>query len=340
MKIVALLWVFFCTTAIASDWQVGSRIQIFHNEERQLVSRIYYPTSSHEKRQKISNNPVFVSSEAQLNAPPAAGPFPLVILSHGSGGNKESLSWLAYALVQRGIIVIATDHPGSTTGNSVPAQSIRLWEQTRDISALLDDVLVDPTWQPRISSQAIGVIGHSKGGYTAIALLGGRVSLRDFSAGCQQQPDSPNCIFYKGVHLEQVPATKFDADYRDNRIQFAVALDPGMVPYLQPSSLKTLSAPLLIVAVQHYIPGNQGANLQGNMLAAYQGKYPIIATQLAGANHFDFLPLCKPTATALLAEEGEAYICGSLMAQRQKIHHQTIKHILKFIAPWLKHARA
>lgn len=335
MKKFWILCLLFSSVATAAPWQVASRLQTFYNGDRSLVTRIYYPTHAQGLPQQVGGRPVFAGISALPDATPAAGHFPLMVISHGSGGNNSSQAWLASALVQQGMIVIAANHPGSTSGDSVPAKSLELWQQTRDISALIDAMLKDSVWQPRINAQAIGVMGHSKGGYSAIATIGGQVALKDFIAGCQRQPRSPNCLFYAGVNKDAISATAFNANYTDARIRFAIALDPGMVPYLQPASLRHISAPLLVIAAQRFMPGNDPASLGAESLATYSGQPPIKAIILPGSNHFDFMPQCTPAAPEILAEEGEAFICGSLPAERERAHQQTIAAVLAFIQPWL-----
>jgi predicted dienelactone hydrolase len=235
--------------------------------------------------------------------------------------------------------VVAANHPGSTTGNSVPALSAELWLQTSDISALISAVTTDPRWKPMLNPQAIGVIGHSKGGYSTIAAIGGKVRLSDFIDGCRQAPQSPNCQFYTqaNVALTKLSARAFDADYTDPRIRFAVALDPGMVPYLLPTSLRRLSAPLLIVEPQHFLPDGQEPGLGGATLAADNGKQPILALRLSSGNHFDFLPVCQPKGRQILASEEDdgAVLCASSSEQREAVHRQTLAAIMAFIHPWL-----
>lgn len=235
--------------------------------------------------------------------------------------------------------MIAANSPGSTTGDSVPAQSINLWRQTEDISALIDAIGASPRWAALVNPHAIGVVGHSKGGYSAIAAIGGRVRLADFIAGCRQRPQSPNCRFYTQarVDLTQVTADRFDADYTDPRIRFAVALDPGMVPYLRPESLHHLNAPLLIIEPQNYLPSEKGSRLGGASLAANGAEQPIRAQRLTRGNHFDFLPICQPNGRKILAsEEQEAEVlCATTPAQRAWVHQQTVAAILPFIRPWL-----
>ncbi|MET1459507.1 hypothetical protein [Yersinia enterocolitica] len=70
------------------------------------------------------------------------------------------------------MVVVAANHPGSTTGDSIPEQSAQLWLQTEDISFIISKLLSEHRWKSALDEQAIGVIGHSKGGYSAIAALG------------------------------------------------------------------------------------------------------------------------------------------------------------------------
>ena len=154
-----------------------------------------------------------------------------MVFSHGSGGNNTSQAWLAAALVSQGVVVIAANSPGSTTGDSVPAQSINLWRQTEDISALIDAIgasLAGLLRQPSRHRRC----RPPKGGYSAIAAIGGRVRLADFIAGCRQRPQSPNCRFYTQarVDLTQVTADRFDADYTDPRIRLPSPSIPAWCP--------------------------------------------------------------------------------------------------------------
>ncbi|WP_426505938.1 alpha/beta hydrolase family protein [Serratia proteamaculans] len=339
MNRALLLWILLCGVASATPYQVATRDEVFQAGSRSLNSRIYYPTTETHQQRIIGANPVFTGINSQPDAAVASGRFPLIVISHGSGGNNASQGWLAAVLAQQGIIVVAANHPGSTTGNSVPALSAELWLQTEDISALISAITAEPQWDKVINRRMIGVIGHSKGGYSAIATIGGRVRLADFISGCRQAPQSPNCQFYTRakVDLGALSARQFDADNTDPRIRFAVALDPGMVPYLLPASLRRLSAPLLIIEPQRFEPDSPLPGLGGTELAKDAGQQPIDALRLSKGNHFDFIPLCKPNGRQILAaeEKDAAVLCASSNTQREWVHQKTVAAIMTFIRPWL-----
>ena len=336
MKNVVLCLCFLLFFPLTSyGWQTAATPISFNDTQRhrQLDTVIYYPTTEQGKSNLLGENAVFRGISVLPDATLANGHFPLIILSHGSGGNNTSLAWLADKLVQQGIVVVAANHPGSTTGNSIPAQSAQLWLQTEDISFIISKLLSDSHWKTALDNQPIGVIGHSKGGYSAIAALGATLSLPRFIAGCQQQPAQPNCQFYTraGVKLEQLPVEKFEGNYVDNRLGFAIALDPGMVPFYQNSSLSHLTAPLLLINAHYFISPKASLNLAGAEWVKQLNQPNITAITLANSGHFDFLPICKPAASTILAAEGESFICATPAVAREKLHQQAAQQIIKYL---------
>ena len=60
-------------------------------------------------------------------------------------------------------------------------------------AALLDDILVDDEFGPRIDRKRIGAAGFSLGGYTVIELAGGITSRAQFDRYCQSGSDPTTC---------------------------------------------------------------------------------------------------------------------------------------------------
>ncbi|ROR07803.1 hypothetical protein [Erwinia sp. JUb26] len=308
------------------SYSVGSRLETLENisSGRDLKVRLFYPTSGRGEPQLMGNNSVFTGYRAIPDAPLASGHFPLILLSHGSGGNNTNLAWLATALAERGAIVVAASHPGSTTGDSRPETDLTL--QTRDLSLILDHYLTDSAWKNAIDATKIGAAGHSKGGYSVLALAGGLINRQRLDHYCEAMPQMPDCRFYKqnGVQLEKTDDARLAANYRDPRIKFAIALDPGMSYVLTPESLKAISIPVLTIAAGYY------SRPTGKMTLGTE-KIPTPRIVIQQAGHFDFLPVCQPTAEKILAEEGEAFICDTPASQRELIHQQTITAITVFL---------
>ncbi|KQN55133.1 alpha/beta fold hydrolase [Erwinia sp. Leaf53] len=320
MRVIIVL-LLLITSFTSHGYSVGSQLETVSNGQhgRPLKVRIFYPSADAGVPTLQGANAVFGGFSAIEHAHPADGRFPLIVLSHGSGGNNTSLAWLAVPLAARGAIVIAASHPGSTTGDSRPQTDLTL--QIRDLSQLISHYLQAPAWRPYIDRNNVGAIGHSKGGYSVLALAGAQVTRESLTRYCQQMPQMPDCQFYQrgGVQREQTDNARLAASYRDTRVKWMVALDPGMSYAFTPASLQSISVPLRVIAAGYYIRATGDMTLGAERL-------PLPVTVLKDAGHYDFLPLCQPTAQKILAgeEEGEAFICETPAAERELIHRQTI----------------
>lgn len=123
---------------------------------------------------------------AHLDAPVAAGPHPLVVFSHGSGGVRYQSYFLTEALASHGFVVAAPDHTGNTATDTLLGTPAT-FEQSAvdrplDVSVVIDALLArseDPAdpLADAIDPDRIGVTGHSFGGYTALAVAGGAQDL-------------------------------------------------------------------------------------------------------------------------------------------------------------------
>lgn len=119
-----------------------------------------------------------------------AGPFPLLIFSHGLAGSREGYGFLARRWAEHGYVVVQPDHPGSDTAafrNLRPAAiQTALQRATRDpevlagrprlVADLIDglDALEQtlPALAGRIDRTRIGVGGHSFGAWTTLCVAG------------------------------------------------------------------------------------------------------------------------------------------------------------------------
>lgn len=136
-----------------------------------------------------------VRTHARVLAPIAeGGPFPVVLLEHGSGVVPAIYTVLAEGLASSGFIVVATNHPPDSLiavfpdGHELkftpywPAEADRRTQGVA-IGKFADEVLVadvrfvldqlqemnshDHFWHDRLDLSKIGIVGHSMGGTTA-----------------------------------------------------------------------------------------------------------------------------------------------------------------------------
>ena len=78
------------------------------------------------------------------------------------------------ALARAGYVAAAVNHPGNNPIDGYTVAGFTLWwERARDLSAVIDGMLADPTLMTRIDAERIGAAGFSLGGYTMIAIAQG-----------------------------------------------------------------------------------------------------------------------------------------------------------------------
>jgi predicted dienelactone hydrolase len=170
------------------------------------------------------------------DAPVAEGEYPLAILSHGSGGSPLVYRQLAAHLARGGFIVAAPEHPGNNRNDNRLADALENFEgRPRHVSLAIDGVLNDIELGPHIARQRIAMIGHSLGGYTALAVAGG-------------VPRFP----YNSDNVVNVKA--------DPRVKALVLLAPATPWYFAEGSLANVGVPILILTAEHdgFTPSQHG----------------------------------------------------------------------------------
>lgn len=120
-------------------------------------------------------------------APKDDGPYPLIVLSHGLGGDRSHYTYLAKHLASHGYVVAVPEHVGSSSRLNVFELADALYDpnelrhRARDVSFVIDQAenwnLTHPRLANRISTSEVGVTGHSYGGGTAQAVGGAKQDL-------------------------------------------------------------------------------------------------------------------------------------------------------------------
>jgi predicted dienelactone hydrolase len=233
--------------------------------DQTLSGIIWYPaeTSAGEKDQYIGppDAPLFYAGRAAKDATfaPAFGKYPLIVLSHGTGGSALQMAWIGTYLAAHGYIVVAVNHPGNNALTGCTTQGfIEGWERAKDISTVISDMLEDPRFGIRIDSDRIGAAGFSYGGYTMMELAGARTDISRLLAWCDQQkgacdpPEMPDLMEKFKVIRPQPDverALQHSGDsYRDSRIRAVLAIAPAVARAFTSESLQQINIPVEIVA--------------------------------------------------------------------------------------------
>lgn len=294
---------------------------------RPIAVSIWYPAANPTYRASVGDGPIFDPTFAFIGPAIAEGQHPLVLLSHGSGGNADSLGWLTSGLVANGAIVLAVNHPGSTSGDSSPRRSVDLEARANDLTAALDMILAGPAFAPFLDPERIGVVGFSLGGATALGLAGVRFDGATQDINCSTYPEAADCTFFGLGDVRFAHYPGFEADARDPRISRAVIVDPGFGGATDPTTLQgALVGMTLINLGDADRLGAADVGPDGNDLA---NRLPDASyVEIAPANHFTFLGTCKPRAAELLEEEQDDPICTDPDGtDRATVHVQLIDAI-------------
>ena len=294
---------------------------------RPIAASVWYPAANATYRAPVGDGPIFDPTFAFIGPAIAKGAHPLILLSHGSGGSADSLGWLTSGLVANGAMVLAVNHPGSTSGDSSPRRSADLEARANDLTAALDMILADSAFAPFIDQDRIGVVGFSLGGATALGLAGVRFDGATQDARCSNSPEAADCVFFRlgGVRFANDPG--FGAEARDPRISRAVIVDPGFGGAVVPDTLQSALAGITLINlgdIDRLGAADVGPN--GNNLASRLPDASYV--EIAPANHFTFLGTCKPRAAALLEEAKDDPICTDPEGtDRAAVHLQLIEAI-------------
>ena len=337
--LAALLLMCLSAPVFAGDNPVGFQTTTLpdtHNK-RPLEMAVWYPAAATAKPKLIADNVVFIGVLAVPDAAPTPGKHPLVVLSHGYGGNWGKQAWLASALARQGYIVAAVNHPGTTSQDRSAEAAAQLWQRPRDLSRAIDALLAQPKPFGAVDSGRIAVVGHSLGGWTVMETAGARFDPALFARDCSAHPTLVACTAYREMNPEGTPNGKAQlaADLSDKRVSAVVSLDLGLSRGFTDASLAALPVRALVIAA-----GVPSADLPAQMESADMAKrLPKASTQyveIQDANHFSFMSQCKPGAAAVLDADvpGDSIICqdGEGARPRPLIQQQITTLITQFLA--------
>lgn len=287
-------------------------------ETHTLHTLVWYPATatSIETPQFLGppDKPLFEAGSATPHAgfAPALQPFPLILLSHGTGGSAGQMAWLGTALARAGFIAAAVDHPGNNADAPYTPEGFALWwERATDLSEVLDGLLADPELGPHIDRDRVGAAGFALGGYTVLELAGARTDIAAFYDLCEKSKQNIDCNLPEMKDmgtpqhvLETVRKTSGESlarsadSFRDPRIHAVFAIAPAFGFTFTPDSLHAMRLPVEVVvgSADPIAPAEQNANLIRQYV---RGAHETI---LPGVAHYTFLDTCTAAAKQALPQ--------------------------------------
>lgn len=223
--------------------------------------------------------------------------FPLVIISHGNGGSHLLYRTISTHLAKNGYIVAMLEHHGNNRNNNTLENTTENLEtRPKHVSLVIDFLLSDNWFNENIEQNKIGVIGHSMGGYTALALAGGVPRTKE------------------GVVVKVVA---------DLRIKVIVLLAPGAGWFM--NSLEKVTIPILMLTAEHD-PITPKWN--GEIVLNYvPDKSKVTFKEIENAGHYSFLspfPAKMKTQNFLPSTDPAGF-------DRENFHSQLPTDLLDFL---------
>lgn len=239
---------------IRALYPVGEKPAVLPRYDRPLTVEMWYPAAQGATGSTAIDTilrdgitPVTLQGQAIRDAAPdaAAGPLPLVLMSHGYPGNRFLMSHLAENIASKGYVVASIDHTDSVYDDIGPFGST-LVNRPLDQLFVLDEMArlnADATsgFGGLIDADNTGLIGYSMGGYGAIITAGGGVT----EASVTNRFAPP----HETLAIHEAGSDTHEA-LPDPRIKTAVAIGPwGMnTGFFDDEGLAGIDIPMLFMA--------------------------------------------------------------------------------------------
>jgi len=191
------------------------------------------------------------------------GPLPIVVISHGLGDSRASFFELAAHVASHGFAVALPDHVGS---NSTQKQAMLtgldhetfraqdFLDRPLDISFLLDELerLNATTFEGQLDVSRVTAVGHSFGGYTALALGGATIDFDRLAQRCDPAAnllvDAAMVLECRALELREDAAVmeRFAQGTQDDRVKLVIAL-ATVSNLFGPRGMAQVSVPVMVL---------------------------------------------------------------------------------------------
>ncbi|WNJ94732.1 hypothetical protein RND59_11375 [Vibrio ruber] len=274
---------------------------VWNQEETQLAASLWYPAISG------SGSPLrylgILTAKARENAQPDGDAWPLVFISHGSGGSRFDQYYLAEYLAMQGCAVLTLDHQDLV-------DECQRWknliQRPSHLKSGLAALFEDPHFATRIDFSNLLLIGHSAGAYDVLV-----------AAGCS--PDFAREKEFASVIAE---LSTFDAgDYLLNNVCGVILLAPALSNVFHPAVLSSMAHPVLVLTAEL-----ENVKLLGTS-SHYVEALPDVAHHVVrGAGHYAFIHDCPPVFHAL-----NPIVSSGDERSRCELHQEIFTHISGFM---------
>ncbi|WP_062466049.1 alpha/beta hydrolase family protein [Demequina maris] len=231
------------------------------------------------------------AGSAVHDAPAASGgPYPLVLLSAGFAITPESYAWLAEHLASHGMVVVAPRHEETLDPSQLSEATIERPETIAEARRYITGDAAPMDLRRLVDADRVAVLGHSLGGYAALAAAGARPDPEAFRSGCTGARLEDDPIVFLCDALEP----RFDEIVAANRPEVApvdaVVSLAGDAAMFGADGLSAITAPLLAIGGT----ADRDSPFEWSTRLAYDGAASAhkVEVALEGAGHLVFAGGC------------------------------------------------
>lgn len=279
---------------------------------------IWYPSDGTPKRQRLGLYQQDVVEGGRVEH----GRHPLVVISHGTGGDFAGHVDTAEALAKAGFVVAALTHPGDNWRDNSRATKIE--ERPAALSSLISFMLDRWPGRASVDPARVGAFGFSAGGFTVLAAAGGRPDMSRLGGHCADHP-----TFFVCSLLRAQPRSAGNVPWpalQDGRIKTVVVAAPALGVTFNRAGLADVRVPVQLwrAASDTILPAPFYADAVRDALPSRPEFHDI-----AGAGHFDFLSPCvEPASMPQLCESAAGF-------DRRKFHDRFNQAVVRFFSRYL-----
>ena len=263
---------------------------------------VMYPTCVPGRAEKLGPYSMNVS----INSAPKEGVFPLILISHGSGGGHLLYRTLAHHLASNGFIVGLPEHPfNNRNNNSLEGTVENLTNRPRHLSIAINWFFRSSEFKGFLKPDSVSIIGHSMGGYTALVVAGGVPTSFPHESPSKQP--------------EQISVAP------DPRVKALVLLAPATVWFMAKGALSEVNLPILMLTAEKdkFTPDFHGQIIFEGVPDNSKIQHRIIEN----AGHFSFL---SPFPESMIKKEFLPSQDPSGF-NRESFHHELNAEVLEFL---------
>ena len=182
---------------------------------------------------------------------------PVAVLSHGLSSQPSAFEDVSKQLASYGFVVAVPQHPGSDNRQIqklLAGESNRVFLPTEfidrplDISYVIDELerRNDKEFGGRLALDQVGVMGHSFGGYTALAIAGAPLDFDHLKSECTDEFGALNTSLLLQCRALELPQKSYN--FRDERVTSALASNPVNSAIFGPKGSGQIKIPVFIGA--------------------------------------------------------------------------------------------